>query len=95
MTLPDAFFESPVTLKWTARDLGGLAAQPLPRSPVLVAGDVRRVADDLDVRASRAPRDAGVHGGVVLALDEVLAPTRIDELARRATTSDDRTVRSA
>jgi len=49
MTLPDAFFESPVTLKWTAGDLGGLAAQPLPRSPVLVAGDVRRVADDLDV----------------------------------------------
>jgi len=53
------------------------------------------VADDLDVRASRAPRDAGVHGGVVLALDEVLAPTRVDELVRRATASDDRTVRSA
>lgn len=42
------------------------------------------VADDLEVRASRAPRDAGIRGGVVLALDEVLAPARIEELARRA-----------
>ncbi|GAA3341664.1 ROK family protein [Curtobacterium pusillum] len=53
------------------------------------------VADDLDVRASRVPRDAGIRGGIVLALDEVLAPARIDELARQATSVDDLQVRSA
>lgn len=38
------------------------------------------VADDLEVRACRAPRDAAVRGGTVLALDEVLAPARIEQL---------------
>jgi len=42
------------------------------------------IADALDVRASRSPRDAGILGATVLAVDEVLAPTRIDELARTA-----------
>lgn len=42
------------------------------------------VADDLDVRASAAPRDAGIRGATLLAIDEVLAPTRIDELVRIA-----------
>jgi predicted NBD/HSP70 family sugar kinase len=40
------------------------------------------VADDLEVRASRNPQDAGVRGATILILDEVLAPARIDELVR-------------
>lgn len=40
------------------------------------------VAGDLDVRASRAPRDAPIRGASVLALDEFLAPARVNELAR-------------
>lgn len=40
------------------------------------------VADDLEVRASRAPGDAPIRGGSVLALDEFLAPARVNELAQ-------------
>jgi predicted NBD/HSP70 family sugar kinase len=65
-------------------------AGALSASSVLVAairGEVLRaclpiVAEDLDVRASRTPRDAGIRGATVLAIDEVLAPARIDELVR-------------
>jgi predicted NBD/HSP70 family sugar kinase len=67
-------------------------AGAMSASSVLVAtirGELYRsclpmVADALDVRASRSPRDAGIRGATVLALDEVLAPTRIDELVRTA-----------
>lgn len=40
------------------------------------------VADDLEVRASRAPQDAPIRGASVLALDEFLAPARVNELTR-------------
>jgi predicted NBD/HSP70 family sugar kinase len=67
-------------------------AGAMSASSVLVAairGELYRtclpmVADDLDVRASRTPRDAGIRGATLLAIDEVLAPARIDELAREA-----------
>jgi levansucrase len=41
--------ESPVCLEWSAADLAGLVDAVVPRTPVLTAGDVRRVAGDLDV----------------------------------------------
>ncbi|WP_083520142.1 ROK family transcriptional regulator [Curtobacterium citreum] len=67
-------------------------AGAMSASSVLVAtirGELYRsclpmVADALDVRASREPRDAGIRGATVLAVDEVLAPTRIDEMVRTA-----------
>jgi predicted NBD/HSP70 family sugar kinase len=40
------------------------------------------VTEDLDVRAARRPNDAGVRGACSLILEEVLAPSRIDRLAR-------------
>jgi predicted NBD/HSP70 family sugar kinase len=40
------------------------------------------VAEDLEVRAARRPSDAGVRGACQLILEEVLAPSRIDRLAR-------------
>ncbi len=67
-------------------------AGAMSASSVLVAtirGELYRsclpmVADALDVRASSSPRDAGIRGATVLAIDEVLAPARVDELARAA-----------
>jgi predicted NBD/HSP70 family sugar kinase len=41
------------------------------------------VAEDLEVRAARRPSDAGVRGACSLILEEVLAPSRIDRLARQ------------
>ncbi len=40
------------------------------------------VTEDLEVRAARRPSDAGVRGACQLILEEVLAPHRIDRLAR-------------
>jgi len=40
------------------------------------------VTEDLEVRAARQPSDAGVRGACQLILEEVLAPSRIDRLAR-------------
>ncbi len=65
-------------------------AGSLSASPPLVAairGELYRVclplvADDLEVRASRAPRDAPIRGASVLALDEILAPARVNVLTR-------------
>ncbi len=45
------------------------------------------VAHDLEVRATRDARVAGIRGATLLALDEVLAPVRIDALLRE--TADD------
>ncbi|ARC56261.1 N-acetylglucosamine repressor [Frondihabitans sp. 762G35] len=45
------------------------------------------VAHDLEVRATRDARVAGIRGATLLALDEVLAPARIDALLRE--TADD------
>jgi predicted NBD/HSP70 family sugar kinase len=41
-------------------------------------------ADALEVRASRAAQDAAIRGASILALDEFLAPARVDELAGRS-----------
>ena len=66
-------------------------AGSMSASPLLVAAirsELYRmclplVADALEVRASRTPRDAPIRGASILALDEFLAPARVDELAAR------------
>lgn len=40
------------------------------------------VANDLEVRAARNPSDAGIRGATTYILEEILAPARIDALAR-------------
>lgn len=45
------------------------------------------VANDLEVRASANPADAGIHGAIHLILEYLLAPGRIEQLSRAAETS--------
>lgn len=40
------------------------------------------VANDLEVRAARNPSDAGIRGASIYILEEVLAPSRVEALAR-------------
>jgi predicted NBD/HSP70 family sugar kinase len=40
------------------------------------------VANDLEVRAAQSPPSAGIRGATLVALEEVLAPARIDAMAR-------------
>lgn len=49
MNFPSVLSEPPVSLKWSSADLDGLAEGGFPRAPVFGAGDIRRVAGDLDV----------------------------------------------
>jgi len=49
MSAPLPTPESPMTLRWTAADLAGLAAAGMPQAPVLGQAEVRRIAADLDV----------------------------------------------
>jgi predicted NBD/HSP70 family sugar kinase len=66
--------------------LGGTMSASAPLVAAIRAELYQRclplVAEDLEVRAARRPSDAGVRGACHLILEEVLAPSRIDRLAR-------------
>jgi len=66
--------------------LGGTMSASAPLVAAIRAELYQRclplVTEELDVRAARRPNDAGVRGACSLILEEVLAPSRIDRLAR-------------
>lgn len=66
--------------------LGGAMSASAPLVAAIRAQLFQRclplVANDLEVRAARNPSDAGIRGASIYILEEVLAPARIEALAR-------------